>query len=254
VSFTVVIPVRFGSVRLPGKPLLDIAGKPMVQRVYECARGSSARRVVIATDDERILDAAGSFGAEAVMTGAGHLSGTERIEEACRMLGLPAESTVVNVQGDEPLIPPAVIDRVAADLAANPRAEVATLCEPLGRADEMFNPDIVKVVMDAGGMALYFSRAPIPWSRGDFAAGRPAADVPAGAFRHLGIYAYRVSFLRDFVAWPPAELEATEGLEQLRAMANGARIHVGTVRETVPPGVDTAEDLELVRRIVEERG
>ena len=249
-NFCIVIPARFASSRLPGKPLLDIAGKPMIQRVYERACASSATRVVIATDDPRIVDAASGFGAEVLMTSPDHASGTDRIEEVARLLDLAAEDIVVNVQGDEPLIPAAVIDQVAANLAANPEAGIATLCEPVTSAEDMFNPNIVKLVTDARGFALYFSRAPIPWDRDEFAGGQPAKDVSIEARRHLGIYAYRVGFLHDFVQWPVAALEQRESLEQLRAMANGTRIHVAEAVETVPPGVDTAADLELVRRLV----
>ena len=249
-DFCVVIPARYGSSRLPGKPLLDIGGKPMVQRVYERACESAASRVVIATDDERIVEAASGFGAEVLMTSADHVSGTDRIEEVARQLALAADDIVVNVQGDEPLIPAVVIDQVAANLAANPTAGIATLCEPVLSAEDLFNPNIVKLVTDTQGMALYFSRAPIPWNRDEFARGRPANTAPVDARRHLGIYAYRVSLLHDFVQWPVAELEQQESLEQLRAMANGTRIHVAESLETVPPGVDTEADLELVRSIV----
>jgi 3-deoxy-manno-octulosonate cytidylyltransferase (CMP-KDO synthetase) len=253
-EFCVVIPARYGSSRLPGKPLLDIAGKPMVQRVYERACESAAARVVVATDDQRIVDAATDFGAEVLMTSPDHVSGTDRIEEVARLLDLAAQDIVVNVQGDEPLIPAVVIDQVAANLAANPTAGIATLCEPVHSAQDLFNPNIVKLVTDAQGMALYFSRAPIPWNRDGFASGRPAGDAPVEARRHLGIYAYRVSLLHDFVQWPVAALEQLESLEQLRAMANGTRIHVAEALEAVPPGVDTEADLELVRSIVGQAG
>jgi 3-deoxy-manno-octulosonate cytidylyltransferase (CMP-KDO synthetase) len=249
-NYSVVIPARYGSSRLLGKPLLDIAGKPMVQRVYERACESSATRVVIATDDERIRDAAVGFGAQVCMTSTEHPSGTDRIEEVTRSLDLSEKEIVVNVQGDEPLIPPAVIDQVAANLAANEDAGIATLSEPIQAVEELFNPNVVKVVCDERGRALYFSRAPLPWNRDAWADGRPRAGTPVAADRHLGIYAYRVSFLRSFVTWPPAHLETTEALEQLRAMAHGVVIHVQTAAETVPPGVDTVEDLEHVRAIL----
>jgi 3-deoxy-manno-octulosonate cytidylyltransferase (CMP-KDO synthetase) len=250
-AFTVVIPARYGSTRLPGKPLLEIEGRPMVQYVYQRACQSDAERVVVATDDERIASAVAGFGGEAVMTAADHPSGTDRIEEVSRLLGMGEDALVVNVQGDEPLIPPAVINQVAANLAAQPTAGIATLCEPVTANGDFFNPNIVKVVADDAGFALYFSRAPIPWDRDGFAKGTATAPVPPGARRHLGIYAYRVSLLRRFVCWQPAALEQTESLEQLRAMANGARIHVADAVATVPPGVDTAADLEVVRAIIE---
>ncbi len=249
-NFCVVIPARYASTRLPGKPLLDIAGKPMIQRVYERACASSATRVVVATDDSRIVEAATGFGAEVLMTSADHVSGTDRIEEVARQLELAADDIVVNVQGDEPLVPAAVIDQVAGNLAANRSAGIATLCEPMATAEDLFNPNIVKLVTDARGFALYFSRAPIPWNRDEFAHGQPGNEVVIEARRHLGIYAYRVSLLHDFVQWPVAALEQQESLEQLRAMANGTRIHVAEAVEAVPPGVDTAADLELVRSIV----
>lgn len=250
-NYSVIIPARYGSSRLLGKPLLDIGGKPMIQRVYERACSSSASRVVIATDDERIAEAAGAFGAEVCMTSAEHPSGTDRIEEVTRRLGLGEDEIVVNVQGDEPLIPPAVIDQVAANLAASPDAGIATLCEPIVGSAELFNPNVVKVVADDTGHALYFSRAPIPWNRDAWAAGQPPAGSPVDARRHLGIYAYRVSFLRGFVTWPPARLEQMEALEQLRAMAQGVTIHVADACETVPGGVDTSEDLEQVRALLQ---
>jgi 3-deoxy-manno-octulosonate cytidylyltransferase (CMP-KDO synthetase) len=249
-SFTVVIPARFGSSRLPGKPLADIAGKPMVQRVYEQACRSGAERVVIATDDERIVAAAQGFGADTCLTRADHPSGTDRIEEVARQLQLPDSAIVVNVQGDEPLIPPAVINQVAANLAANAQAGIATLSEPLHSAAELFNPNIVKVVADTQQLALYFSRAPIPWARDAFAAGQPEPETSVSGARHLGIYAYRVAFLHQFVQWPPATLEQLESLEQLRALAHGVRIHVEFACADVPPGVDTAADLEHVRGLL----
>ena len=185
------------------------------------------------------------------MTSAEHASGTDRIEEAARGLGLGAEQCVVNVQGDEPLVPAAIIDQVADNLARHADAGIATLCAPLTERDAFLDPNVVKVVADAAGYALYFSRAPIPWPRDAVeAAGRPELPSPRGPLRHLGIYAYRVSFLRDFVGWPVSSLEATEKLEQLRAMDQGVRIHVARALELPPPGVDTAADLEAVRRVL----
>jgi len=247
-AFTVVIPARYASTRLPGKPLLTIGDKPMVQHVFERACESEATRVVVATDDERIADAVAGFGGEALMTAPDHPSGTDRIEEISRLLGLGADAIVDNVQGDEPLIPASVINQVAGNLAANPAAGIATLCEPVTSAADFFNPNVVKVIADEQGLALYFSRAPIPWHRDAFAAGTDNAEAPTLARRHLGIYAYRVALLRDFVQWPPAAMERLESLEQLRALANGVRIHVADAVAAVPPGVDTPEDLEALRR------
>ena len=251
-SFTVVIPARFGSSRLPGKPLLDIAGKPMIQRVWEQARSSSAGRVVIATDDERIGEAARAFGAEVCMTSSEHPSGTDRLQEVAAQLDLSPGHIVVNVQGDEPLIPPAVIDQVARNLAAAEGASIATLCEKIDAVEDLLNPNVVKVVCDSAGLALYFSRAPIPWPRDAFA--KDKTRLPAGEhwWRHIGIYAYRTDFLHRFVDWPPAPQEQVEHLEQLRAMHRGARIHVQEAAAAVPPGVDTAEDLEHMRLLLGE--
>ncbi|MEP5765569.1 MAG: 3-deoxy-manno-octulosonate cytidylyltransferase [Halieaceae bacterium] len=248
-GYTVVIPSRYASTRLPGKPLLEIAGKPMVQHVHERALESSAERVVVATDDERIAAAVEGFGGAVVMTSPDHVSGTDRIEEVCRTLGLSDSDIVVNVQGDEPLIPAAVIDQVAENLALHATAGIATLCEAVASDSDYLNPNVVKVVSDSEGYALYFSRAPIPWDRDGFAGGDEVA-VPAMARRHLGIYAYRVSLLRQFVNWAPAPLELLESLEQLRALANGSRIHVADSVMAVPPGVDTQADLDAVRALL----
>lgn len=247
-SFTVVIPARFGSSRLPGKPLADIAGKPMIERVYACAAQSLASRVVVATDDERIVSAVQSFGGDVCLTAADHESGTDRLQEVAQQLGLADDEIVVNVQGDEPLIPAAVINQVAHNLAAHSEASCATLAEPIESVDDAFNPNVVKVVANQQGLALYFSRAPIPWAREAYQQS-PVQAVAALAQRHIGIYAYRVALLREFVGWPLAELEATEKLEQLRILANGRQIHVAAACEAVPGGVDTAEDLERVRAL-----
>ncbi|MCU1729077.1 3-deoxy-manno-octulosonate cytidylyltransferase [Pseudomonas sp. 7P_10.2_Bac1] len=249
--FTVVIPSRFASTRLPGKPLQMIAGKPMVQHVWEQASKSSAQRVVVATDDARIVEACKAFGAEVVMTRADHESGTDRLAEVAAQLGLASDAIVVNVQGDEPLIPPALIDQVAVNLAAHNEAGISTLAEPIEDVEQLFNPNVVKVVSDINGLALTFSRATLPWARDEFAQ-QPGA-LPAGVpyRRHIGIYAYRAGFLQDFVNWGPCWLENTERLEQLRALWHGVRIHVGDVLEAPPAGVDTVEDLERVRRLLE---
>lgn len=245
-SFLVVIPARFASTRLPGKPLLDIEGKTMIQRVYERASSSAAERVVVATDDQRVAEAVAEFGGEVCITSAEHESGTDRIREAALELGLQDDQLVVNVQGDEPLIPATVIDQVADNLTAHSDADIATLAAPIATVDEFANPNCVKVVLDRRGYALYFSRAPIPWPRDEVSS--KADALPAtGARRHLGIYAYRVSFLHRFVGWPVGSLEATEKLEQLRAMEHGIKIHVDIARQLPPAGVDTAEDLARVR-------
>lgn len=248
--FTVVIPARFASTRLPGKPLQDIAGKPMVQHVWQQACQSSAQRVVVATDDERILEACRGFGAEALLTRVDHNSGTDRLAEVATALGLAADAIVVNVQGDEPMIPPAIIDQVAANLAAHPQAAIATLAEPIEEAAALFNPNVVKVVSDRDGLALTFSRAPLPWARDAFAASQEALPDGVPYRRHIGIYAYRTQFLHDFVAWGPCWLEDSECLEQLRALWHGVRIHVADALQAPPAGVDTPQDLERVRRLL----
>ncbi|MEH6607668.1 MAG: 3-deoxy-manno-octulosonate cytidylyltransferase [Pseudomonadales bacterium] len=246
-DYTVIIPARYASSRLPGKPLADIAGKTMIQRVYEQACLSAASRVVIATDDQRVADACASFEAELCMTRVDHESGTDRLYEAASRLGLVDDHIVVNVQGDEPLIPPQIIDQVASNLAKADYAGMATLSVAITELEEFSDPNAVKVVSSESGNALYFSRAPIPWPRDESAAGSVAMPVHMQAQRHIGIYAYRVSFLRSFVSWPPSALEQTEKLEQLRAMSNGVSIHIAQAVLAPPPGVDTQEDLERVR-------
>lgn len=249
--YTVVIPSRYGSTRLPGKPLLDIAGKPMVQRVWEQACESRAARVVIATDDERIFTAAREFGAEVCMTSTDHPSGTDRLQQVATELQLADDHIVVNVQGDEPVIPPAVIDQVAQNLKRNSEAGISTLCDPVTSVEELLNPNVVKVVYDLDGLALYFSRAPIPWPREQFAESQDSLPAVNVWNRHIGIYGYRTGFLHRYVTWPPAALEQLEQLEQLRALYNGVKIHVARAIEKVPAGVDTEDDLVAVRKLFE---
>ena len=248
-GFSVIIPARFGSSRLPGKPLLDLGGKTVLQRVYEQACQSDAKEVIIATDDERIRKVAGTFADQVIMTSSDHESGTDRLQEVAKNIALSDDAIVVNVQGDEPLIPPAVINQVAENLA-EAEASIATLCEPITDEATAFDPNAVKVVFNRHGIALYFSRAPIPWNRDTFAAGAGQLPERMNLYRHIGIYAYRVSFLHDFVAWGPCPLEQTECLEQLRAMWHGHRIHVEQAVETPPTGIDTEADLEKVRALI----
>jgi len=248
-SYTVVIPARFGSTRLPGKPLLDIGGVPMVQRVWEQALASGADRVLIATDDTRVVEAGRAFGAEVCMTSPEHPSGTDRLQEVAALLGLSPEQVVVNVQGDEPMIPPRVIDQVAANLLACAGAGMATLCEKIGTYEDLCNPGVVKVVRDAADMALYFSRAVIPWPRDVAPAGAGPLPESGQWLRHIGLYAYRVELLDQFVSWSPAPQEQVEKLEQLRVLHNGVGVHVDIACEPVPAGVDTAADLAAVRRL-----
>ncbi|PUA29865.1 MAG: 3-deoxy-manno-octulosonate cytidylyltransferase [Cellvibrio sp. 79] len=251
-SFYVVIPARYASTRLPAKPLKEIAGKPMIQHVYERANLSDAAQVIIATDDARIEAAAKSFGARVCMTSAAHNSGTDRLQEVAAQLGLKPDDIIVNVQGDEPLIPPEVINQVAKNLATNTYASVATLSEPIHSLDDFRNPNIVKAVADQTGKALYFSRAPMPWPRDHFAQ-LEVNSLPAKfpAQRHIGIYAYRVALLNRFITWPQAMLEKIESLEQLRVLANGEAIHIAEACAQVPGGVDTEADLLRVKALLE---
>ena len=251
-GFTVIIPARYASSRFPGKPLATLQGKPMIQHVYERACQSEADRILVATDDQRIADVAVGFGAEVCMTSSEHPSGTDRLQQVVKDQGYYADDIVVNVQGDEPMIPPRIINQVAHNLMAEPEASIATLSEPIEDVDSLLNPNVVKVVTDNRGMALYFSRAPIPWPRDDFHPEIPQQEMPKGFNwqRHIGIYAYRVKLLNDFVKWPSAPLEETECLEQLRAMWNGARIHVAEADEQPPTGVDTPEDLARLESLL----
>lgn len=250
-GFKVVIPARYGSTRLPGKPLLPLAGKPMIQHVMERAWASGAEEVVVATDDRRIQDACAAFGGEALITRADHLSGSDRVAEVIERRGWPEETVVVNLQGDEPTMPATLIDQVASDLVRRPEVGMATLAHPIGDTETLFDPHVVKVVTDAAGFALYFSRAPVPWHRDEFLGRR--ANLPGSVpfLRHIGLYAYRVGFLRRYVAWPPSPLELAESLEQLRVLWHGERIHVGVAREAPGPGVDTTEDLARAAALLE---
>ncbi len=242
-SFVVVIPARYQSTRLPGKPLADIHGKPMIQWVAERALQAGAERVIVATDDQRVANAVALSGVEVCMTSPHHQSGTERLAEVCEQYAFSPETIIVNVQGDEPLIPPAIIRQVAENLA-QAAAPMATLAVPMSE-EELFNPNAVKVVMDRQGYALYFSRAPIAWERDGFAQTPPV--VRHAHARHLGIYAYRAGFIRQYVGWQASELEQIEALEQLRVLWHGERIHVAIALETPPAGVDTPEDLARVQ-------
>ena len=248
-SFTVIIPARYQSSRLPGKPLADIGGKPMIQWVYEQSLKSGADRVVVATDDQRIADVVEQFGGAVCMTRNDHESGTERLAEVVEKLAIPSDHIIVNVQGDEPLIPPAVIAQVANNLAQS-QAPMATLAVEITDEAEAFNPNAVKVLTDKDGYALYFSRATIPWDRDGFAQGK---TLRFPLLRHIGIYAYRAGFINAYINWQPSELEKIESLEQLRVLWYGEKIHVAVAQEKPPAGVDTAEDLELVRKVVSQR-
>jgi 3-deoxy-manno-octulosonate cytidylyltransferase (CMP-KDO synthetase) len=252
-DFTVIIPARYASSRLPGKPLADIAGKPMVVRVAERAAASGAREVLVATDRREIAEAVAQHGYQAIMTRASHASGTDRLAEVARRRRYPAGRIIVNVQGDEPLIAASLIRRVAAALAHRPAAQIATACTPIRSVCEFVDANIVKTVLDREGYALYFSRAPIPHARDAFSGGIRALPRALPVHRHLGIYAYRCGFLLRYARLRPSALERFEALEQLRALAHGHRISVVVTRAAPHPGVDTPGDLERVRRLYRRR-
>ncbi|RJP68626.1 MAG: 3-deoxy-manno-octulosonate cytidylyltransferase [Comamonadaceae bacterium] len=253
-DFTVLIPARLASTRLPDKPLADIAGLPMVVRVARRAMQSGARRCVVAADDARIVEACETHGVQALLTRTDHASGSDRLAEACTLLALPDDAVVVNVQGDEPLIEPALIDAVAAELQRRGDCAMSTAAHAIGSTADFLNPNVVKVVLDRAGTALYFSRAPIAWWRDGMAAlgtDQPMVALPSPApLRHVGIYAYRAGFLRQFPVLEPAPLETTESLEQLRALWHGHRIAVHVTAHAPGPGVDTVEDLQRVRALL----
>lgn len=253
-GFTVLIPARLASTRLPDKPLADIAGLPMVVRVAQRALQSAASRCVVAADDARIVAACEAHGVQALLTRTDHASGSDRLAEACALLGLPDDAVVVNVQGDEPLIDPALIDAVAAELQRRGDCVMSTAAHAIGSAADFLNPNVVKVVLDRAGTALYFSRAPIAWWRDGMAPlgeGAVLTALPSPApLRHVGIYAYRAGFLRQFPRLEPAPLEATESLEQLRVLWHGQRIAVHLTDQAPGPGVDTPQDLQRVRELL----
>ena len=246
-GFTVLIPARMASSRLPDKPLADIAGLPMVVRVARQAGLSGAARTVVATDDARIQAACQDHGVPALLTRPDHASGSDRLAEACEQLGLDGDAVVVNVQGDEPLIDPALINAVAALLQAHPGASMGTAAHTIGNLDDYVNPNVVKVVLDQRRTALYFSRAPLPWWRDGMDSGQLPSPPP---LRHIGIYGYRAGFLRRFPTLSPAPLETQESLEQLRVMWHGERIAVHLSDVAPGPGVDTPADLERVRQLL----
>ena len=243
--FHVVIPARFAAARLPGKPLLVIGDRPLIQWVWQSARASGAASVIIATDDVRIFDSATRFGADCLMTSPRHASGTDRIAEVARARAFAPDDIVVNLQGDEPMMPAAMIGEIAEALRARPQVDIATAVAPISSQEEFLDTSCVKALRAPDGGALYFSRAPVPWPRDSVVDGRPTRF--AGAWRHIGIYAYRASSLLKFASWKPTPLEETEKLEQLRALEHGMRIHLVTFAKPPPAGVDTPEDLERVR-------
>lgn len=249
-TYRIVIPARYSSERLPGKILLELAGKPLIQHVWQRAMESSAESVVIATDDERIVSAARRFGAEVVLTRPDHQSGSDRIAECANLLAWADDHLVVNLQGDEPLMPAACLDQVASLLDARPDCEVASLYWPISEATEVLNPNAVKVVTSINGHALYFSRSPIPYER---SCADVSTAISAGKCwkRHLGLYAYRLSALRRYTQLPPTPLELAEKLEQLRMLEQGGSIAMAQASEFIPAGIDTQEDLDRVRKLIE---
>ncbi|MCW7549141.1 3-deoxy-manno-octulosonate cytidylyltransferase [Photorhabdus sp. APURE] len=247
--FTVIIPARFASTRLPGKPLADIYGKPMIVRVMERAKRSGAARVIVATDNHDVVDAVVEAGGEACLTDENHHSGTERLAEVINKYQFSDDEIIVNVQGDEPLIPEEIIKQVAENLAGR-KAGMATLAVQIHDAEEAFNPNAVKVVMDKQGYALYFSRATIPWERDRFIQSRET--IGDHFLRHIGIYAYRAGFIRRYIQWEPSPLEQIEMLEQLRVLWYGEKIHVGIALKAPGVGVDTPEDLAAIRKMFAE--
>jgi len=249
-KFYVIIPARQASTRLPGKMLADIHGRPLLQYTYEKAVASGAARVIVATDSHDIQTACAKFGAEVCMTSPAHLTGTDRIAEAARLLKLTDDVPLVNLQGDEPGMPPEIIQQLAEALLSRPDADMTTACVPLVTIEEIFEPNIVKVVKDHLDYALYFSRAPIPWDRAHFKPRPTVLPIETAYFRHLGIYAFYNGFLQRYVSWQPSPLEKIELLEQLRALYYGAKIHLSVFNQQPPVGVDTAEDLQQVRKML----
>lgn len=245
-KFTCIIPARYASTRFPGKPLVDIYGKPMIQHVVERAQESGANRVVVATDDERIAEVVEGFDGQVCMTGRQHESGTERLAEVVDLLALDSDEIVVNVQGDEPFIPAANIQQVAENLNLHRQAEMATLAVRLSDVEELFNPNVVKVVTDKLGYALYFSRATIPYDRARFLDADSIDEIGDYYLRHIGIYAYRAGFIKQYVNMTPSGLEQIESLEQLRVLWHGEKIHVDVAVQTPPTGIDTPDDLARV--------
>jgi 3-deoxy-manno-octulosonate cytidylyltransferase (CMP-KDO synthetase) len=250
-AYKVVIPARYASTRLPGKLLRELLGKPMLQHVFEAAGQCGAQQIVIATDDERIEAAGKGFGAEVCMTSAEHASGTDRLAEVAEKFAWSDDEIVVNLQGDEPLMPPALIDQVAVDLAEHAEASISTIATPLVAAGEFFDVNVVKVVTDRAGFALYFSRAPIPWDRDLLNNGTKALPIGIVPMRHIGIYAYRAGYLRRYAEMRPCPLEQAEQLEQLRALWYGERIHVREASQRPGPGVDTEDDLVIAAQLLQ---
>jgi 3-deoxy-manno-octulosonate cytidylyltransferase (CMP-KDO synthetase) len=253
-EYKIVIPARYGSSRLPGKPLIMLAGKPMIQHVFERALQTGVKDIVVATDDKRIFDAAIGFGADAIMTSVDHENGTERIAEVAAKLGWDDDDVVVNVQGDEPLIPRELIELTANSLLENEIAGMSSLCTPITSSENAFDPNVVKVVLDNFGYAMYFSRAPIPWDRERYKNGQSAITDIAPVYHHIGMYGYRVSFLNKYASMKMTAVEQAECLEQLRALCYGVKIHMGVIDQPPGHGVDTQADVERVELLLAKLG
>ncbi len=251
-SFTIIIPARFESSRLPGKPLMDIHGKPMVQWTWERAQNSNAQRVIIATENEQVKSVCESFGAEVFLTSEHHQSGTERIAEVIELAGIDGDEILVNVQGDEPMLPAELIHQVAQGLEAHPEIPMATLCESIDDIDTVFDPNAVKVCRDVENKAITFSRAPLPWARDSFNGTQSSLPENWAYARHIGLYAYRAGFVKQYVTWPECALEQVEKLEQLRVLWHGEKILVLDALCDAGVGVDTEDDLERARQLLAE--
>lgn len=251
-SYSIVIPARFAATRLPGKPLREIAGKTLLQHVYECAQRTQARQIIIATDDERIQQAATGFGADVCMTSDEHQSGTQRINEVIQSRNIPDDEIIVNLQGDEPLMPAACVAQIAELLIENPDAQMSTLSTAIHHEAEVFDSNVVKVVVNKQGRALYFSRASIPWQRGCYEDHHVKHTDQWFCQRHIGIYGYRAAYIKEYVSLPPGPLELLESLEQLRVLWHGGIIVVGNAVEIPGPGVDTEQDFEKVKQALEQ--
>ena len=252
-NYKIVIPARYSSSRLPGKPLIELCGKPMIQHTYERALETGVKDIVIATDDQRIYDVAIGFGADVVMTNPAHENGTERIAEVAEIKGWDKDDVLVNLQGDEPLVPKALIEQTAQGLLLNPEAGISSICTQIEHAEDAFDPNVVKVVLDCRGFAMYFSRAAIPWDRDLYKNGQDNITKQMPAYRHIGMYGYRVSFLQEYTRMSQCPIEQVECLEQLRALWYGVKIHMGVT--TTPPGhgVDTPADIERVEKFLKQQ-
>ena len=249
-AYSIVIPARFAATRLPGKPLREIAGKTLLQHVYECARRTQARQIIVATDDARIQKVASGFGADVCMTSSEHQSGTQRINEVIQVRDIPDDEIIVNLQGDEPLMPAACVEQVANLLSANPDAQVATLATPITHDTDVFDSNVVKVVSDKKGRALYFSRASIPWQRGKYEKNQIEHTQDWSCLRHIGLYAYRAAYIKEYVSLSPSPIEHLESLEQLRVLWHGGKIVVSNAQEIPGPGVDTEQDFARISQLI----